>query len=55
VQSILQQIQAGSPPGQTVSARLLPTQAEPTEVTPIDDEDEVERVVEAETETAAAG
>ncbi len=46
VQAILQQIQALAPPEQTVSARLLPTRAEPTEVTP------VELV---ETERAAAG
>ncbi|HZT16376.1 MAG TPA: recombinase RecA [Gaiellaceae bacterium] len=36
VQAILQQIQALAPPEQTVSARLLPTQPEATEVTPVD-------------------
>jgi recombination protein RecA len=46
VQAILQQIQAQAPPEQVVSARLLPTQGEPTDVTPV----EVE-----EPEAAAAG
>jgi len=46
VQEILRQIQAQAPPEQVISARLLPTQAAPTEVTPVDVE---------EPETAAAG
>jgi recombination protein RecA len=46
VQSILQGIQAQAPEGHVVSARLLPSTGEPTEVTPVDLEeaDEVEAV-----------
>jgi len=49
VQAILQQIQLEAPPEQVVSARLLPTQAQSSEVTPVDDV-EIE-----EPEAAAAG
>jgi recombination protein RecA len=50
VQSILQGIQAQAPPGQVISARLLPT-TEPTDVTPVRDEEDAETEVAA---TAAA-
>jgi recombination protein RecA len=52
VQSILQGIQAQAPEGQVVSARLLPSSGEPTEVTPVDLE--AEEVEEAEVEAATA-
>jgi recombination protein RecA len=52
VQQILQAIQLQAPPEQIVSARLLP-QGEPTEVKPVDVEDEAGVSVKAE-ETAAA-
>jgi recombination protein RecA len=42
VQSILQGIQAQATEGQVISARLLPTSGEPTEVTPVPDEADVE-------------
>jgi hypothetical protein len=42
VQSILQGIQAQAAEGQVISARLLPTTGEPTEVTPVRDEEDVE-------------
>ena len=42
VQSILQGIQAQAADGQVISARLLPTSGEPTEVTPVSDEADVE-------------
>jgi recombination protein RecA len=48
VQSILQEIQAQAPPEQTVSARLLPSSGQVTEVTPV----EVDEEVEAEAATA---
>jgi len=47
VQSILKEIQAQAPPEQTVSARLLPSSGEATEVTPVEVEE-----VEAEAATA---
>jgi recombination protein RecA len=50
VQGILQQIQAQAPPEQVISARLLPTAGEPTEVTPVD----VEELAELEAEPAPA-
>jgi recombination protein RecA len=50
VQAILQQIQAQFPPEQVISARLLPTQGEPTEVTPVELEEELAE----EPETATA-
>ena len=49
VQSILQGIQAQAAEGQVISARLLPVSGEPTEVTPVPDEADVE----AEAEPAA--
>jgi recombination protein RecA len=42
VQSILQGIQAQAPEGQVISARLLPTSGDPTDVTPVHDEADVE-------------
>jgi recombination protein RecA len=39
VQGILHQIQAQAPPEQIVSARLLPQLAEPTEATPVEEEE----------------
>jgi recombination protein RecA len=42
VQSILQEIQAQAPPEQTVSARLLPSSGEVTQVTPVEADEEVE-------------
>jgi hypothetical protein len=45
VQSILQQIQAQSTTDQVISARLLPSQGESPEVTPVDLEDEAEAEV----------
>jgi recA bacterial DNA recombination protein. len=50
--AILQGIQAQAPEGQVVSARLLPSSGEPTEVTPVDLE--AEEVEEAEVEAATA-
>jgi hypothetical protein len=49
VQSILREIQAQAPAEQVISARLLPSTGETTEVTPVEDVE-----VEEEVETAAA-